>query len=84
MNPYVLKVSALPKHRLLLEFDNGERRTFDLTPYLGIGVFKQLRDTARFSAAQAVAGSVEWPGEIDLSHDTLYLESQPHEAEEAA
>jgi len=24
-----------------------------------------------------VAGSVEWPGEVDLSYDTLYLESKP-------
>ena len=30
-----------------------------------------------FGLAKAVAGSVEWPGEIDLSYDTLYLKSQP-------
>jgi len=24
-----------------------------------------------------VVGSVEWPGEVDLSYDTLYLESRP-------
>ena len=27
--------------------------------------------------AQVVDGSVEWPGEIDLSFDTLYLRSVP-------
>jgi hypothetical protein len=26
-----------------------------------------------------VFGSVEWPGEVDLSYDTLYLESEPIE-----
>jgi hypothetical protein len=31
-----------------------------------------------------VAGSVEWPGEIDLSYDTLYLESKPFVQTEAA
>ena len=32
---------------------------------------------AAFQAARVVAGSVEWPGEVDLSYDTLYLESRP-------
>ena len=34
MNPCVLTASPLPDHRLVLTFDNGERRMFDLTPYL--------------------------------------------------
>jgi hypothetical protein len=32
-----------------------------------------------FRAARVVAGSVEWPGEVDLSYDTLYFESQAAE-----
>ena len=37
----------------------------------------RLRDLAIFRAARVVAGSVEWPGGLDLSYDTLYLESEP-------
>lgn len=74
-NPRVTRVVPQPGYRLLLEFDNGETRVFDVTPYLDKGVFKSLRDSAEFAKAQAVAGAVEWPGEIDLSHDTLYLRS---------
>ena len=75
MNPYVLTASPLPDHRLVLTFDNGERRMFDLTPYLDKGVFRALKDQDQFALAQVVDGSVEWPGEIDLSYDTLYLRS---------
>lgn len=62
-------------HRLLLIFTNDERRVFDLTPYLDKGLFRALQDAETFDRACVVAGPVEWPGEIDLSYDTLYLRS---------
>jgi hypothetical protein len=75
MNPQVTRLTPQPQHRLLLEFANGETRLFDLTPWLDKGVFRALRDSPAFAQAQVVDGSVEWPGEIDLSYDTLYLRS---------
>lgn len=79
MNPYVRSVKAINSKQLELLFENGERRLFDMSPYLSRGVFTRLQNPAVFRMAQVVAGSVEWPGEIDLSYDTLYLESQPEE-----
>ena len=75
MNPHVTRVTPQREHRLLLEFENGEARLFDLTPYLDKGVFRALRDSPDFAQARVVDGSIEWPGEIDLSYDTLYLRS---------
>ena len=80
MNPYVKSVRALNDYEVALEFENGERRIFDMTPYLNRGIFVRLQNRALFQAARVVAGSVEWPGGLDLSYDTLYLESQPAEA----
>lgn len=77
MNPQVKSVKAAVGYRLELEFANGERRVFDLSPYLDHGVFRQLRDQNAFRAVRVVAGSVEWPGEIDLSYDSVYLDSLP-------
>lgn len=79
MNPHVKSVNALDDYQLTLEFENGERRIFDLTPYLCRGIFIRLQNRALFQAARVVAGSVEWPGGLDLSYDTLYLEGQPAE-----
>lgn len=76
MNPYVKSVQPRDDYCLLLAFENGEKRIFDLKPYLGMPVFAGLRNIARFKTVQVVAGSVEWQGEIDLSYDTLYLESR--------
>ena len=77
MNPYVTSVRPLDDSRLEIVFENGERRVFDAKPYLYRGVFVRLQNRALFEAAQVVAGSIEWPGGLDLSYDTLYLESQP-------
>ncbi len=76
MNPYVKALRPLPDYRLLLTFENDEMREFDAKPYLDRGVFVRLKNPALFGLAKVVAGSVEWPGELDLSYDTLYLESQ--------
>ena len=77
MNPYVKSVRPQENYCLLLTFENGEKRIFDLKPYLDKGVFARLRNEALFKTARVVSGSVEWLGEIDLSYDTLYLSSTP-------
>ena len=74
MNPYVKKVKPLDNYCLMLWFENGEQKIFDLKPYLNKGVFNQLKNTALFASVRVVAGSVEWSNGIDLSYDTLYLE----------
>lgn len=76
MNPYVKSVKPQEDHCLLLTFENGEKRIFDLKPYLEKPVFKQLKNVALFKTARVVSGSVEWQGDVDLSYDTLYLESK--------
>ena len=77
MNPRVLSVRPLPQYRLLLEFSSAEWKIFDVTPYLSSGVFVPLRDPALFNAVHVIFGSVEWPGEVDLSYDTLYIGGTP-------
>jgi hypothetical protein len=77
MNPYVKHVRPLDDYQLEMVFENGERRLFDVKPYLQRGLFVRLQNRAAFQAARVVAGSVEWPGDLDLSYDTLYLESRP-------
>ena len=77
MNSYVEHAYPLDDYRLELGFENGERRIFDAKPYLCRGIFTRLQNRAVFQSARVVAGSVEWAGELDLSYDTLYLESEP-------
>jgi Protein of unknown function (DUF2442) len=75
--PSIHTVQALPDFKLAVGFDNGERRCFDVSPYLDRGVFQALRNPLIFARVCAHPSFVEWPGEIDLSADTLYLKGQP-------
>ncbi len=76
MNPHVTTVRALDDYELEVAFENGECRRFDVKPYLDRGIFVRLRNVALFQAVRVVVGSVEWPGGLDLSYETLYLEGR--------
>ncbi|MBF0400501.1 MAG: DUF2442 domain-containing protein [Magnetococcales bacterium] len=76
-NPKVVAVESEETSSLVLTFANGERRRFDVTPYLDKGIFRELRNPAYFHRVRAVSGYVTWPHEQDFSWDTLYLESVP-------
>ncbi len=76
MNPYVKSIQFQANYCLLLTFENSEKRIFDLKPYFDKPVFARLKNIVLFKTARVVSGSVEWQGEIDLSYNTLYLESK--------
>jgi hypothetical protein len=78
MNPHVKYVRPLDDYELEVSFENGESRRFDVKPYLGRGIFVRLRDLALFRGVRVIAGSIEWPGGLDLSYDTLYVDGQPN------
>ncbi len=78
MNPHVKNVRPLDDYELEVSFENGELRRFDVKPYLGRGIFVRLRDLALFREVRVIAGSIEWPGGLDLSYDTLYVDGQPN------
>lgn len=77
MNPSVKNVKPLDNYCLILWFENGEAKIFDLKPYLEKGIFNQLKKPSLFASVRVVAGSVEWSNGLDLSYDTLYLEGSP-------
>ena len=73
----VVKVEAQADYTLLLEFENGERRRFDMRPYLDKKPFISLKNAPLFALASIDYGTVVWPGEIDIAPETLYDRSRP-------
>jgi len=76
MNPRVTNVKPEQNYTLLITFNNGEIKSFDLKPYLETGVFKELRDLSLFNSVKPFLGSIQWANGVDLCPDTLYLESK--------
>lgn len=76
MNPRVINVVPEQNFKLIITFNNGEKKSFDVKPYLGIGIFKELQDISVFNSVKPVLGSIQWVNGVDLCPDTLYLESE--------
>ncbi len=73
----VIGVTVQQGFTLFLEFENGERRRFDMTPYLTRRPFQSLSTPSVFLAARVENGTVVWPGNLDIAPETLYLRSTP-------
>ncbi|MBW1615021.1 MAG: DUF2442 domain-containing protein [Deltaproteobacteria bacterium] len=73
----VINVKACENNTLLLEFENGKKRRFDMTPFLKKKPFVKLKDSPLFLKAFVAYGTVVWPGRIDIAPETLWDYSEP-------
>ncbi len=73
MNPTVVTVKPENNYKLSITFDNGEKRLFDVTPFLDKGIFSELKNIDYFKKVKVAFGAIEWPHEQDFSKDTLYM-----------
>ncbi len=71
----VKKVKPIENYQLFLIFENGEKRIFDMKPFLGIGVFKELKDINIFNSVRTSFDTVEWSNEADIDPEILYEKS---------
>lgn len=75
MIPTVSQVIPLADHTLSLTFTTGEVKSFDMKPYLDIGIFKELQEDSIFRTAQVKYGTVEWQNGADFDPEALYENS---------
>lgn len=77
IRPRAVSVTPLENYRLLLLFDNHERKIFDVTPYIHGTWFGELQNPEVFKSVQIAGLSVEWPNGQDICPDRLYDDSVP-------
>ena len=75
----VISVTPIDNYKILLTFVNGEKRQFDLNPYLDKGIFKELRDISIFNTVKVSFDSIEWENEADIDPEILYQYSEKFE-----
>jgi hypothetical protein len=77
--PRICSARALDDRSLLVEFDNQEKRIYDITPLLATNAFSPLSDPALFKAVQVDAGgyAVVWNETMDISEYELWRHGKP-------
>jgi hypothetical protein len=79
----ITRAKALPDFRLELTFDTGESGVVDLSSFAGRGVFVAWERPGQFEKVSITdEGTVEWPEEIDMCPDSLYLRMTGKNAED--
>jgi len=70
-------VEPLGDRRIRVELKDGRTGVFDLTPYLGHGVFRELLDEHYFRQVGILFGAVTWPHGQDIAPEALLEGLQP-------
>ena len=74
----VVDVQPVMPMSLPVRFADGTAGRVRFEPSHLTGVFEALKDPIVFVQARVEAGAVTWPGDLDLSPDTMYAEIKPH------
>ena len=79
----LIEASPWEGYGLFVRYDDGTSGVVDLSSYVGKGVFSAWQKSGVFEQVRlAEAGHPEWPGEIDLCPDALYLQLTEKKPEE--
>ena len=75
--PTLKAVTPLGDYRLMLVFEEAEKRVYDFKPNLGHKYYSTLRDTRLFESVSVNDGELEWATGQDFCPHTLYEKSEP-------
>ena len=70
----ITEIRSLQNYKLFLRFNDGVSGIVDLSDMAGRGVFEAWTQDRVFEQVRITElGALEWPGELDLCADALYL-----------
>ena len=74
----VKSAKAIDEHTLLIEFDNKQKKQYDITPLPHKEMFSPLKNLALFKSVQVEQGgyAVAWDNNIDISEYELWQHGQ--------
>jgi len=76
--PKVLSAKAIDDHTLMVEFNNHQKKKYDVSPLLQKEMFLPLKNPAFFKAVKVEQGgyAVVWNNHIDISEYELWSKGQ--------
>lgn len=79
LQPRLISAEPVENSRLCLLYETGERKIFDVSPYISGRWYSALNDAAYFRAVRVLPGGtgIEWPDGQDIAPHELYENSLP-------
>jgi hypothetical protein len=76
--PKVKSVAVVDDHTLLIEFDNQQKKHYDVEPLFSKKMFEPLKNPQLFRSVRVDQGgyAVVWNSEIDISEHELWRHGQ--------
>lgn len=76
--PKVISAKAIDDHTLLVEFNNSQKKKYDVSPLLQKEMFLPLKNPVFFKAVKVEQGgyAVAWNNDIDISEYELWINGQ--------
>jgi len=71
----IIDVKPQSNNKLILTFENKEKRLFDMSSYLEIGKFSELKNAKIFNSVKVKFDTIEWSNNLDLDPEFLYDKS---------
>lgn len=76
LTPKINKVEVLENYELLLYFETGEQKIYDMKKNLTYKCFEKLKDMKLFKTVKPVGQTIEWETGEDVNPDDLYFNSR--------
>ena len=77
LGPRATSVVPTDDFKLLLTFNNGEKRIFDAKSLFQYSMYEPLKNIGFFKQVKLDRMCVYWNDDIDICPDTLYRQSVP-------
>ncbi len=76
--PKIISVKAIDGYTVAVEFDNQQKRKYDVKPLLDKAMFSPLKNVALFKSVQVDVGgyAIVWNENIDISEYELWQHGQ--------
>jgi hypothetical protein len=74
LQPKILNIETLSDYKLKILYETGERKLFDVTPYIRGDWYGRLKEASYFRAVRIIPGGIgiEWPDGQDIAPHELY------------
>lgn len=77
LGPRVKQVEPTDVFELILTFNTGEKKKFDVKTLFQYSIYSPLKNIGFFKLVKVDNMCVYWNDDIDICPDTLYLQSVP-------